>query len=1769
MIDRSILHTMPVEEKQELAKHLLGLRQGGAEDFLPLSHGQASLWFLHQLAPASPAYNFLYAARIAGAVDVTILRRACRILLSQHSALRTRFLLRDHKPMQQIEADVPLDIAVTDASSWHEERLIEEIRRRADLPFDLSRAPCLRVELFRRSPAEFVLLLTFHHIIADLWSADLLVQELRQAYADLQEGRPLSLSPFSARFADFVRWETVQIYSERGRKARDYWHNLLAGELPVLELPTDRPRPPVQTYNGTAHSWTLKPDVVCKLRALADEQGVTRFVALLAVFQLFLQRLTGQKDILVGTPVAGRERAEWERVVGYFLNQVVVRTSFASERSFRRLLEEAREQVLRAMEHSTYPFGLLVKQLQAKRDPARPPIFQAMFVWDKPREAGNAAEEGLPVEPLLMEQRGAPFDLTLILFEFGERLVASFRYNSDLFEAATIERWAGHFDTLLESLVHSPDAPLGEAEILSPAEKRQILVEWNRTEATYSASCFHELFERQVQQTPAAAALSFEDATLSYDEVNRSANRLARQLRALGVRHGDTVAISLPRGPNLIVSVLAAWKSGAAYLFLDPLDPGKRQQVVLADARPTVVITDNSDIEWKSPLVLLERDRLQIQSLGDANLDLQLSAENRAYLIYTSGSTGEPKGVVLRHRGLVNLWAAQQQAFAAGPRDRVLQFASFSFDASVFELAMALASGATLVLGSQTALLPGRPLWEFLRDEAITNLTLPPSVLAMLPAEPLPALRTLIVAGEACSAELVNTWAPGRRFFNAYGPTETTVWATVTECAPGDRPPTIGRPIANARVYVMDDELRPVAVGIPGELYVAGPGVALGYLNRPELTAERFLPNPFDPADEAVLYRTGDVVRWTAAGELEFVGRADQQVKIRGHRIELEEIQEVLRDHPDVQDAAVIVRKDAAETPSLAAYVVPRKGAQFSVPGIRTHLRERLPRYMLPAIVVPLDTFPLGTAGKLDRTRLPDPATVNTAPKANGIASSSPRIEAGGTPANAELEQRLARIWERVLKVERLGPHDHFFELGGASTQTLEVAALAREQGLAVSPELLFRHQTIAELAAALDRVNGNSVPVPSPPAALPSAITGREPATDGRALLEGPGAILESIGVYLPEQSLTTEEILSECRARIEFPLERLTGIRSRRVAGDTEFSIDLAEKAADECLRRAACASDEIDLLICCNISRYDGPYRCSLEPATAARISRRFGLVNAVAFDLTNACAGTFTAVLLADTLLRQSAIRRAMIVSGEYITHLTRTAQQEIEGFMDPRLPCLTLGDSGVALLLGRAPRADVGFQDLELYTLGKYHNLCVAKLSTVPGSGPIMHTDSVTSTVVTIKQAVGHAAEVLRRKRWDPESVKGLVIHQTSETTLDGAVQEINRALGKTVCHRSNTLYNVAERGNTATNTHFLAVYEAIQAGRFASGDRLVFAVSGSGQTVGTALYTFDDLPERLRRPVPVDAPKAAGPAEPVRHFRLPRRVRIERIATADRPTDAPADTVALVRQVGEECLKHSSRPREEIDLVLHTGVYRSEFLAEPSVASIAAGELAINHDDKQVGSRRTLAFDILNGAGGTLTACFVAAQMMAARRFSRALLLASEVEPCREFGPENHTGRREGASALVLEESDGGEGFAAFGFRSFSEHLDALTSETSVHENRPAVFHHRDAALEDKEVECIRQAVRELLARESISPADLGLVVPPQRPGVLGSRIVESLGVPAEKVVRISAERDYYTSSLACSLQKLRQEGRMTTGAPVLLIEVAAGLQVWCALYYV
>lgn len=1759
MTELESLNTLSADDKRELLKNLLSLRSGNASKQFPLSYGQQSLWFVYQLAPSSPAYNFLYAVRVPGSLDHAAFTRACQTLVERHAALRTRFAVQDNKPVQVVEDRPDVDVPVINAAGLTDDQLLERIRARADEPFDLAKPLAVRIELYQKSTDEHVLLLVFHHIIADLWSADLLVQEMKQLYQDERGRRKPSLPQLPEQFADYVRWQTMTVHGKRGQKSLAYWQDVLAGELPVLDLPTDRPRPPVQTYKGTSYSWRLDDRVANKLRTLVKENQATPFIGLLSAYQLLLHRLSGQDDLLVGTALAERSRPEWERIVGYFLNQVVLRANFSTDQTYRQLIERTRTMVHEALDHQDCPFGLLVKKLQPRRDPSRSPIFQTMFIWDKPRDLEPAATSSngntLRLEPLIMEQRGAPFDLTFIIFEIGDKLTASFRYNSDLFDAATIERMAGNFDTLLQSVLENPDRPLSQTAILTARERQQLLIDWNHTQAPWSReSCFHDLFEQLAAQAPQAPAVLFEDQTLSYAELNARANQLARYLGTLGVQRGDAVAISLPRGPDIVVSVLAAWKAGAAYMFLDPAYPPKRLIGMVRDAQPAALIAPAQVPDLPLPTVQLPADWPAIGRQADANLNLPRSPEDIAYLIYTSGSTGRPKGIVLRHRGLCAM-AAANRAFGVQASDRVLQFASFSFDASVWEVTQALLTGASLVMGTQGSMLPGPGFVRLIDEKKATVALLPPSVLAALPPESLPSLRILHVGGESCSAEVATAWAPGRHLFNLYGPTEATVYSTSKRVVPNGKAPPIGKPIANVRVYVLDRWLQPVPVGVSGELYLAGPTLALGYLNQPEATAERFLPNPFDAADGGVLYRTGDLVRWNREGELEFLGRKDFQIKIRGYRIELEEIQEVLRRHPEVADAVVITREGKDRQPTLVGYVVPKSMATFPMAEVRAYLRERLPHYMLPSAIMPLEALPLSVNGKVDRNRLPVPSADATSADRQVV------------PPRDEAERLLWDAWKQVLGLNNFGVHDNFFDLGGASIQTLEVVSLANARGFSLTPEMLFRYQTVADLAAACGPINGVASKAQVEVSPAPATVLAR-PEAEPETTVQLPGAIVESMGVYLPSRSVSTPEIIQGCRAKLDFPLERLTGIRSRRMVGEGEYSIDMAEKAAAECLRRSRHRPEDIDLLVCCNISRADGPnFRFGMEPSTAARIRQRFGLVNALAFDITNACAGTFTALNMVDTLLRHGAIARAMVVSGEYITHLTTAAQFEIQNFMDSRLACLTLGDSGAAMILEQAPSTDVGFQEIELFTLGRYHNLCVAKISSEAYSGAMMYTDPVKATAVAIKQEVKHAVEVLRRNHWDPETIDALIMHQTSETTLDGAVREINRAFGKEVCHRGNTIYNVAERGNMATNTHAVALWERIQAGDIEPGDRTFFAVSGSGQTVGAALYIFDDLPERLRRQT--DRPEPVRPEQTgeLRVCRLSQPVRIESIGTIGECVQQPADTVAMIREAGEQCLQKSSRSRDEIDLVVHAGVYRTEYLSEPALAAIAAGELKINHDDENPGPRRTLAFDLMCGAAGSLTASFLAAEFIAARKYARILVLASEVENNTTNWPENPVGVAETASAFILERGDGREGFVSFGYRAFPELVAAMESFTGPHNNLPVVVHQRDPNWNALVSECVRTTVADYLRHENLTLADLKWVLPPQAAPDLRKALAEALAVPKEKWVDLGSEKDLFTSSLAHGLASLRDQGKLARGDKVLLFEVAAGVQVLCALY--
>ncbi len=1024
-------------EKRALLAELLRKKASEPTEVGALSHGQRALWFLHRLTPESTAYHVAYVTRIRSRVDTAVLQRVFQALVDRHDSLRARFPMRSTGPVREVLREWQVPLEVVDVAGCDDTALDARVVAAHNRSFDLERGPVLRVSLFSRAIDDHVLLLTVHHIAVDGWSVGVLLEDFRRLYIAETTGAPADLPTRGADYATFVKWQAQMLSGPEGAEHRAHWQQRLGGALPVLDLPTDHPRPPARSLDGGTRHFVLPSELARSARDLARGARTTPFTLLLAVYQVLLARYTNQHDILVGTPMSGRSRSEFEGVVGYFANPVVLRGDLSGDPSFSAFLERLRRTVLDALSHQDFPFPLLVEALQPARDPSRTPVFDAAFdlqsfdrigpmvgLLASSRPGARVDVAGLTLETYGLRQQEGQFDLVLDMYEVDGQIGGLVRYNASLFDVETIDRLIGHYQRLLEGVIADPDLRLSALPLLTDAERRQMLVEWNATGAEFPRDePFHRLFESRAMQGPEAAALTFAGETLSYAELNRRANQLARFLRRNGVGRGALVAIVAERRPETIVAVLAVLKAGGAFLPLDPAYPAERIAYMLSDSRaPWLIAGSRPAADFPTAaarLIALDDESAVLAGEADGNLDDGATSADLAYVIYTSGSTGRPKGTLLRHRGWRNLAEAQRRAFGLGPGSRVLQFSSFSFDASMWELAMSLGSGATLCLARREQLSSMSDLQDLLQREAITVATLPPSVIGALAPDALPGLTTLIAAGEACPLALARRWANGRRFFNAYGPTETTVCATLALCDPlEERPPSIGRPLDNFQVYVLDAAGRPVPVGVPGELYIGGIGLAIGYLDRPELTAERFVPNPFSDGAGQRLYRTGDRVRWRGDGTLEFLGRLDQQVKLRGFRIEPGEIEATLRRQAGVREAVVAVREDRPGETRLVAYYLDAADA-VSAADLRAALRRELPDYMVPSALVRLDALPLLPNGKVDLSTLPAPEAIGWRPSGAFVA---PR-----TPA----EEALARVWADVLHKDRIGVHDNFFELGG------------------------------------------------------------------------------------------------------------------------------------------------------------------------------------------------------------------------------------------------------------------------------------------------------------------------------------------------------------------------------------------------------------------------------------------------------------------------------------------------------------------------------------------------------------------------------------------------------------------------------------------------------------------------------------------------------------------------------------------------------------------
>jgi amino acid adenylation domain-containing protein/non-ribosomal peptide synthase protein (TIGR01720 family) len=1027
---------------------------------LPLSFAQERLWFLAQLEPDDPSYVIPSAMRLRGRLDVAALRRALSEIARRHEILRTRFASRGGRPVQIIGDATELALPITDLGGLPPEERLDAARRLATAevlaPFDLAAGCLYRAKLLRLDEDDHALVVTLHHITSDGWSQAIFHRELGALYGAFAQGLASPLADLSVQYVDYAVWQRGWLSGGVEARQLAYWKQQLGGAPRALDLPADRARPPVPSHRGDKRSFAFPPALVVAFEAIAREEGATLFMTLLAAFEILLHRLTGQSDLVVGTPIAGRTRAETEGLIGFFINNLVLRTEVTSDLGFRALVRRVREVCLGAYAHQDTPFERLVQELSPERDLSRSPLFQVMFTLQtEPRD--GLTLDGLEVERLRAETPTAKIDLSLAMSAGPRGLGGVIEYATDLFDAATIDRLVAQLGVLLAGIAARPDARVAELPILAEGERRRLVETWNETAADHPAGAtIHALFEAHAARTPDALALVFQDQRLTYRELDERANRLANRLRALGVGAERLVGISVRRSPEMIVAVLGTLKAGGAYVPLDPAYPRDRLDFMIQDSGVGVILTQDAVVAGLpahgATTIRLDADWPAIAAESAAPPASGVTAAHAAYVIYTSGSTGRPKGVVVEHHGLGNVAAVHHRAYGIGPGSRVLQFSSMNFDASVWEMVMALLNGATLVLAPQDALLPGPELTRTLLEHAVGVITVPPSVLAALPHAAFPALHTIVVAGEACAEDLVDRWAPGRRLWNAYGPTETTICASMAECVAGGGKPTIGRPIANAQIYVVDAQLEPVPIGVPGELLIGGVGLARGYLNRLELTAEKFVASPFRPGEK--LYRTGDLARWLPDRNLDFLGRIDHQVKLRGFRIELGEIDAVLRQHAGVADAVAVVREDHGE-PRLVAYVVPAAEAAPTPAELRAYLREKLPEHMIPSALVPLGSMPLTPNGKIDRRALPAPDLA--APERAHVAPRGP------------VEEALAGIFADVLHVPLVGAHDGFFDLGGHSLLATQAIARIRDAlGVELPLRTLFDDATPAGLAVAV-----------------------------------------------------------------------------------------------------------------------------------------------------------------------------------------------------------------------------------------------------------------------------------------------------------------------------------------------------------------------------------------------------------------------------------------------------------------------------------------------------------------------------------------------------------------------------------------------------------------------------------------------------------------------------------------------------------------------------
>ncbi|MBF0288100.1 MAG: amino acid adenylation domain-containing protein [SAR324 cluster bacterium] len=1023
-----------------------------------VSHAQRRLWILEQMQEESTAYNMQGSIILEGNLNVPAFQKAFQSIVQRHESLRTTFISIEGEPKQTIHESLQLELNIMDLCGQQnpEERAREIVKQDESLPFDLEKGPLLRGILLKIADDKHVFVFNIHHIIGDGWSFGVLVQETFCLYEAFVKEEQSALPPLRIQYKDYAAWQNNLLLEQGTADHREYWLQKLSGELPVLELPLNYPRPPIMSYQGNSLPFALNLELTQPFQQLCQDNQASLFMGLLAVVKILLHRYTNQEDILVGSPIAGRNHPDLEGQIGFYVNTLVLRDQLKSHETFEEVLQKIRQTTMEAYDHQIYPFDKLVDELNAPRFTDRSPLFDVMVVLQN-QEFNKMELKDIKMVPFVEGAATSRFDLTFNFMETDSALQATLDYRTDLFEIERIHQLWRHLDAIVKEVIEHPQQPIARLEFLTEIEKAQITESFNQTLAEFpDDQTLTQLFEQQVQQYPGSPAISMEDRILSYKKLNEKANALAHYLRnEAGLESGDIVAVMLERSEWSIIGLLGTLKAGGVYLPVEPSYPKTRIEYMLTDSQCKIVLSDSSSQQTEG---LKDIPVLDITALSpvheNSNLVSTTKPEDLAYVIYTSGSTGTPKGVMVEHRGFINMSLDQIKVFGVLPTDRVLQFASPSFDASLSEIFMALLCGASLVLIKREVMYDLERFSAYLQQQQVTVITLPPSYLSTLKKRALSDVRVLITAGESAHVEDAIYYSKHLDYFNAYGPTECSVCVSYHRVSPENNYPNgipVGKPIANTEVLIVDPQLNLVPVGVVGEICVSGVGLARGYLGQEELTQEKFIPHPLEA--ETRLYRTGDSGQWLEDGNILFIGRKDDQVKIRGYRIELGEINQRLLEHPRINDGVVMAQVNSLGAKELTAYVVSEQ-ENWETQELKNFLSQTLPEYMIPVYFIQLDKLPLTPNGKIDKQALPHP-------QHQGLTQ--------GTPYQAPrdlIESYLAEIWENILNQEKIGIYDNFFNLGGDSIKAIQILDRLQQKNLTTDMHCIFQHPSIAELSS-------------------------------------------------------------------------------------------------------------------------------------------------------------------------------------------------------------------------------------------------------------------------------------------------------------------------------------------------------------------------------------------------------------------------------------------------------------------------------------------------------------------------------------------------------------------------------------------------------------------------------------------------------------------------------------------------------------------------------